>query len=156
MFFFPCSTNFIDTINGLVTIRAFGWVEATIAKNDKLLNTSQRPAYLLRMLQRWITLVLGIVVAALAVLVVTLSTQLRTATGFTGASMVSLMTFGKYLASLIHSFTLLETSMGAVNRLKTFSETTPREDLPGENIVPPVTWPEKGTIEIRDVSASFR
>ncbi|KAJ6780041.1 hypothetical protein PWT90_01213 [Aphanocladium album] len=29
------------------------------------------------------------------------------------------------------------------------------EDLPGEDIIPPESWPEKGTIEIADISASY-
>ncbi|KID84403.1 ABC transporter [Metarhizium guizhouense ARSEF 977] len=148
------TTNFIDTIKGVVTLRAFEWTEDARAKNDTILNTSQRPSFLLRMVQRWLTLVLGMVVAALAILVVVLATQLRTQSGFAGASMVSIMTFGKFIAAIIQNYTLLETSMGAVTRLKTFSESTPVEDPPGEHTAPPSSWPDRGVIEIRDVSAS--
>jgi ABC-type multidrug transport system fused ATPase/permease subunit len=150
------STNFIDTMKGVVTFRAFGWVEDAVARNKVILDTSQRPAYLLRMVQRWLAFILSMVVATLALLVVTLSTQLRTSSGFTGASMISIMTLGKYVAAIIHNYTLLETSLGAVSRLKTFGETTATEDLPGEDVIPPSSWPERGMIEIKDVSASFR
>lgn len=107
------------------------------------------------MVQRWLAFVLGMVVAVMALLVVTLSTQLRPTAGFTGASMVSIMTFGKVLANLVQMYTSLETSIGAVNRLKSFSDDTVAEDLPGETVVPPASWPEKGRIEIRDVSATY-
>ncbi|KAK5991347.1 ABC transporter FGM5 [Cladobotryum mycophilum] len=151
----PLYTNFLDTIKGVATFRAFGWTEDAVSLNNRLLDTSQRPAYLLSMVQRWLAFVLGMVVAVIALLVVTLSTQLRSNTGFTGASMVSLMSFGKTLSSLIQMYTLLETSIGAVNRLKSFSENTESEDKPGEDVVPPTSWPEKGRIEIRGVSASY-
>lgn len=84
-----------------------------------------------------------------------LATQLRTQSGFTGASMVSIMTFGKFIAAIIQNYTLLETSMGAVTRLKTFSESTPVQDFPGEHTAPPSSWPDRGVIEMQDVTASY-
>ncbi|KAF5120190.1 ABC transporter FUM19 [Metarhizium anisopliae] len=84
------------------------------------------------------------VVAALAILIVVLATQWRTQSGFTGASMVTIMTFGKFIAVIIQNYTLLKTSIGAVTRLKTFSESTPIEDPS-----------DRGVIEIQDVSASY-
>ncbi|KAH0437123.1 ABC multidrug transporter [Colletotrichum camelliae] len=150
----PLYTNFIDTIRGVVTFRAFGWTDEATRLNSSLVDTSQRPEYLLSMVQRWLSFVLGIVVALIAVLVVSLSTQLRSNAGFAGASMVSIMSFGRTLANLVEKYTLLETSIGAVVRLKSFSENTPRETLVGEVVVPPTSWPERGLVEIRGVSAS--
>jgi ABC-type multidrug transport system fused ATPase/permease subunit len=139
----------------VATFRAFGWTQASIAENNKLLDTSQRPAYLLAMIQRWLLFVLNVVIAVIAVIVVSLATQLRANQGFTGASLVTIMSFGDILANIIRMYTMLETSIGAVSRLKTFSETTQPEDLPGEDVIPPESWPSKGLIEIRDVSASY-
>ena len=70
--------------------------------------------------------------------------------------MVSLMTFGKTLANIVQMYTLLETSIGAVGRLKALSDDTVGEDGIGEDVVPPVSWPERGRIEIVGVSASYR
>ncbi|KAF3807197.1 ABC transporter FUM19 [Colletotrichum gloeosporioides] len=152
----PLYTNFIDTIRGVVTFRAFGWTDEATRLNSSLVDTSQRPEYLLSMVQRWLSFVLGIVVALIAVLVVTLSTQLRSNAGFAGASMVSIMSFGRTLANLVEKYTLLETSIGAVVRLRSFSENTPREKLAGEVVFPPASWPEKALVEIKGVSASYR
>ena len=55
------------------------------------------------MVQRWLTVVLGMVVAALGILIVVLATQLRTQSGFAGASMVSIMTFAKFIAAIIRT-----------------------------------------------------
>jgi ATP-binding cassette subfamily C (CFTR/MRP) protein 1 len=151
----PLYTHFLDTIKGLATFRAFAWTQASIAENNKLLDTSQRPAYLLAMIQRWLLFVLNVVVGVLAVIVVTLATQLRANQGFTGASLVSIMGFGESLANIIRMYTTLETSIGAVSRLKSFTENTKAEDRPGEDVIPPETWPSKGTIEIRNVMASY-
>ncbi|KAF6816591.1 ABC transporter [Colletotrichum plurivorum] len=152
----PLYTNFLDTIGGVATIRAFGWSEDAVRQNNALLDTSQRPAYLLSLIQRWLAFVLGMVVAVLALSVVTLSTQLRSNAGFAGASMVSLMSFGKILANLVQMYTQLETSIGAVGRLKSFSDATPREQMDGDHWAVPASWPESGKIEVKGVSASYR
>ena len=104
--------------------------------NNRLLDDSQRPAYLLAMIQRWLTFVLYLVVAAMAILVVVLTTQVRliTGTGFAGASLVTLMSFGDIVSQLIMMYTQLETSIGAVSRLKSFSEKILPESLSGEDI----------------------
>lgn len=149
------STHFVDTIKGVATLRAFGWTAASIVENNRHLDTSQQPAYLLAMIQRWLVFVLNVVVAIVAIVVVALATQLRSSQGFTGASLITIMSFGDFLAELIRCYILLETSIGAVSRLKTFSETTTPEDLPGEDVVPPESWPERGLVEIRNMSASY-
>lgn len=142
-------------MKGLATFRAFGWVEDSIAKNNRLLDNSQRPAYLLAMIQRWLTFVLNCVVMMLAVVIVAMGTQLSSNTGLTGASLVTLMNFGDSLAYLIRNYTQLETSLGAINRLKMFSENVKPESQEGEDVAPDESWPQRGEIEIRGVSASY-
>ncbi|KAK4152002.1 canalicular multispecific organic anion transporter 1 [Chaetomidium leptoderma] len=151
----PLYSHFIDTIKGIATFRAFGWVQEGIDQNYRLLDTSQRPAYLLAMIQRWLALTLQLVVAVLALAVVTLATQLRSNTAFTGASLIALMSFGDGLTQFIRFYTLLETSIGAVSRLKAFSENVKPESKEGEDVVPPKEWPLKGGIEINGVSAAY-
>lgn len=107
------------------------------------------------MVQHWLGFTLQIVVSILAVAVVTLATQLRSSTGLTGASLVTLMTFGDILNYIIRWYTELETSLGAISRLKTFSETVQSESVDGEDEIPPKEWPVRGAIEIRGVSASY-
>lgn len=150
------STHFLDTIRGVATFRAFGWAQGGIDLNNRLLDTSQRPTYLLAMVQRWLGFALQTVVAVLAVVVVTLATQLSSSTGLTGASLITLMTFGDILNYIIRWWTQLETSIGAVSRLKNFSEKVQSESLDGEDVVPPREWPLKGGIQIAGVSASYR
>ncbi len=107
------------------------------------------------MIQQWLALVLQLVVTGLAVILVSLATQLAAAPSFAGASLVTLINFGDNLSHLVIMYTMLETSIGAVARLKTFGEAVQPEDLPGETVVPPEEWPQLGRIEIRDLSASY-
>ncbi|CAI4214351.1 unnamed protein product [Parascedosporium putredinis] len=151
----PLYSHFIDTLKGIATIRAFGWTIQNVRRNEYLLNESQRPAYLLVMIQQWLSFVLQMIVAGIAILLVSLATQVTASATFTGASLIVLMTFGEVLTFLIIIYTSLETSIGAVARLKTFSDTVKPEDLLGEDIELPEEWPSRGHIEINDVSASY-
>ncbi|KAK4202032.1 putative multidrug resistance-associated protein [Triangularia verruculosa] len=151
----PLYSHFIDTIKGIATYRAFGWIPESIKKNNALLDTSQRPAYLLAMIQRWLAFTMQMVVAVLAVAVITLSTQMRSNTAFTGASLVTLMIFGEAFSYIIRFYTMLETSIGAVSRLKAFGETVKSENREGEDLMPAEDWPSKGEIKIEGVSASY-
>ena len=107
------------------------------------------------MIQEWLMATLQLLVAGLAVILVALSTQLDTGAGLTGASLVTLLSFGEILADLIRNYTALETSIGAVSRLRSFGETVKPEDKDGEDILPPPEWPQGGRIDIRGVSASY-
>lgn len=151
------STQFLETLGGLPTIRAFGWGKSALELNHKLVDKSQRPFYLLLMLQQWLTLVLDLVVTGLALLIVGLAVRLRdsVSVGLTGVSLVQLISFAETLKLLIQFWTSLETSIGAVARIKNFREETPDERLPGENHAPPSDWPASGAVEIREISASY-
>ncbi|KAK4463066.1 P-loop containing nucleoside triphosphate hydrolase protein [Cladorrhinum samala] len=151
----PLYTHFLDTVNGIITLRAFGFTASEIQKNAGLLNTSQRPAYLLVMIQQWLTLVLDLVVMAIAALLTTLAVRLHSNSGFTGASLVTLMGFGENISAIVIFYTRLETSIGAIARLKTFNETVKPEDKDDEDIIPPEEWPQSGVIELKGVSASY-
>lgn len=107
------------------------------------------------MIQQWLALSLQLVVMVISVIVVTLATQLRTNSGFAGASLVTLMTWGEVISTLIRYYTQVETSIGAVSRIKTFSEKVRSENLDGEDMELPEEWPDQGSIEIRGVSASY-
>ncbi|KAH7129421.1 ABC transporter [Dactylonectria estremocensis] len=151
----PLYAHFIDTLSGLVTLRALGHIDASMATSNSLLDTSQRPAYLLAMIQRWLQLVLRLIVMVIATIIITLATQLRTDSGFTGATLLTLMNFGDMLATIVQSYTTLETSIGAVARLKTFSSSTESESQPDVEATLDNKWPQRGQIEIKDVSASY-
>jgi ABC-type multidrug transport system fused ATPase/permease subunit len=107
------------------------------------------------MVQRWLALVLSLVVMFVAIVLVTLVTQLRANSSVTGASLVTLMSFSQSLSNIVRFYAAMETSISAVGRLKNFSSTTKRECLPGEHLEPGEDWPERGEIEIRGLSASY-
>jgi ABC-type multidrug transport system fused ATPase/permease subunit len=107
------------------------------------------------MIQQWLNLVLDLVVMVMAVTLTTLSVRLHSNSGFTGASLIALMSFGANLSGIVIFYTRLETSIGAIARLKMFSEKVKPEDGDDEDIVPPEQWPQSGVIELKGVSAKY-
>nr|RBQ93412.1 hypothetical protein FVER53263_06312 [Fusarium verticillioides] len=135
----PLYTQFLETLSGLATIRAFGWRDAVIQANHSLVDRSQRTFYLLMIVQRWLVLVLDLTTAALALLLVSLA----------------LISLSETVNLLIQFWTSIETSIGAVARIKQFAEETGEENLPGETHQPPAQWPDKGAIQINNLTASY-
>lgn len=89
----PLYSSFLETTAGISTIRAFGWESRFRAKNNHLLDLSQRPHYLMYCSQRWLNLVLDLIAGAQAVLVVGLAVGLRRSTspGLLGVSLNSIL-----------------------------------------------------------------
>ena len=153
----PLYSHFLETLEGLSTIRSFGWQPRFMRTNMERLNQSQRPYYLLYCIQRWLELVLQLLVGAMAVIVVALATTLRSTSngGLLGISLNAVLAFHLSLQGLITSWTLLETSLGAIARLKTFETNTVPEDRPQEIVEPGNDWLNRGGLEFRNVSASY-
>jgi len=153
----PLYTHFTETLEGLSTIRAFGWQDQFMKENLKRLDTSQKPYYLLYCIQRWLNLVLLVLVGIMAVAVMALATSLTgtTSAGRLGISLTSVVTFNGILSYLLTFWTMLETSIGAIARLKAFEEGTASENKEQETFIPSNEWPEHGAIEFLDVSASY-
>ncbi len=154
----PLYSLFEESLSGLATIRAFGWQKALEDKNHALLDRSQRPFYLLFAVQRWLTLVLDLLVAAVAVMLIVLVVALRgtVGAGGVGLALLSVIQFGQSIKLLVTFWTTLETHIGSVARIKSFAETTVSEDQPGETHVPPPGWPSTGAIEFENLSASYK
>ncbi|TQS33828.1 hypothetical protein Golomagni_05814 [Golovinomyces magnicellulatus] len=153
----PLFGHFLETINGLASIRAFNWTETYINKSFGLLDAAQKPWYLLNCIQRWLTLVMDLIVAALVVIMMGITISIRDKINPTllGVALVQLMNLGMELKGLILQWSMLETSLGAVTRIKTFVEHTPSESLPGEDYTPAQGWLSQGTLEVQNVAIQY-
>lgn len=151
----PLYTQFSETLEGLATIRAFGWQSFVEEKAKALLDRSQRPFYLLFAVQRWLTLVLDLVVAAIATILIVLVVELKgqLSAGYVGVALVNVVLFSQSIKLLISFWTQLETHIGSVARIKNFTTDAVAEDQVVENHIPPPDWPSEGKIEINDITA---
>ena len=153
----PLYTHFIECLSGLITIRAFGWSNSFVERAMILLDNSQKPYYLLFCIQRWLSIVLDLMVAILAVLLMVLVVELRESVqpGYVGLALLNVLSFSSSLIWIVKQWTALETSIGAVSRLKKFTATTTDENCQGESEQVSDAWPTKGAIEFRITSASY-
>ncbi|KKY16042.1 putative abc multidrug transporter [Phaeomoniella chlamydospora] len=154
----PLYTQYLESLAGLPTIRAFGWQHFEQDINFELVNTSQQPFYLMLMVQRWLTLVLELISVGLILIITGLAVGTRhsVSTGFTGVSLVNIVNLSVSLQSLITWWTVLENSLGAVARIKNFCEVTEPEPLPHEVNKPPKEWPGNGNVEFKNISVSYK
>lgn len=153
----PLYCQFTEMMAGLTTVRAFGWQRALEKKNRYLLDRSQRPFYLLFAVQRWLQLVLDLLVAAVAVMLMVLVVELRgfLSGAYVGVALLNVILFSQHLKLVLQYWTMLETHIGAVARVRNFSSTVATEDGPNENSSIPKDWPANGAIEFNGVYASY-
>ncbi|KAF4333749.1 Canalicular multispecific organic anion transporter 2 [Fusarium beomiforme] len=151
----PLYTQFTEITTGLSTIRSFGWTNELLDESFGMLNISQKPFYLMFCIQRWLELVLDLFVAGMAILLVTIALRIpgTTSEGAIGLAMVNLLGLNLTLTTVIDQWTTLETSLGAIARLKSFIQSTPNENKQGETEIP-ANWP-LGEVVFDSVTASY-
>lgn len=153
----PLFAYLVESAEGLATIRALRWEAPLKHRAMTLLDRSQRPHYLLYAIQCWLNFVLDMMVGGLAVVLVTLAVVVRqTGTGSVAISFSNVLGFSAVLAQLVTSWTQLETSLGAIARLRAFERTTPQELEKSGTAEPPRDWPSQGGMEIRNLSATYK
>ncbi|KAI0126126.1 putative ABC multidrug transporter [Xylariales sp. AK1849] len=153
----PLYRIFTETATGIATIRAFGWKKEMATECLQLLDHSSRPYYMMYCIQRWLNVVLDLFVAAIAIILVGSALGLsNTATqGSIGLAMLNLMEFNQSLSMLINSWTGLETSLGAIARLKNFLAETKSEISDDDGDEPPPDWLQRGSIKFEKVTAKY-
>ncbi|CEL03679.1 hypothetical protein ASPCAL04825 [Aspergillus calidoustus] len=153
----PLFTQFLDLLQGLSTVRAFAWGPRFIERYLDLLDASQRPFYLLFCIQRWLALVLDLMTVVLVTVMMVLVVKLRDQLSpqLVALAFVQIMSFGQSLARVIQDWTKLETSLGAVARVKTFCTGTVSENRPTETGTVPENWPTHGHVVIEDLVAAY-
>ncbi|KAJ5736202.1 ATP-binding cassette transporter [Penicillium malachiteum] len=150
-------TTIVDTTSGASTIRAFGWQQKFQHKLDEALNNSQKPSYLLLSLQCWLKLVLDFLIALIAIILIALTIGYRdTTTGADiGLALNLIIVANTTLLKLVQSWASLETSLGAVSRLKNVQDSLLIEDEGREISDPGPQWPLSGETLIENVSVAY-
>ncbi|KAK7403629.1 hypothetical protein QQX98_010594 [Neonectria punicea] len=153
----PLFSHFLESIHGLATIRAFGWIQPYTDKTLLRIDDAQKPAYLLNCIQRWLTLVLDMVVAFLTIILVVLAVVLREKVNpsLLGVALVNMMRLGGNMKGIILYWSILETSLGAIMRIRAFSENTPTELEPQEGRQPMGNWPATGNLKVNNLAVQY-
>lgn len=155
----PLFSHMMETYGGLDSIRAYGWERRFCDKNLELLDRSQRPFYTLFCIQRWLTLVLNLIVTFVAVVLVVAAILIRglSSGNEIGVALLSIVTFTQTLSSLISAYTSLEASLGAIARIMSFTTHVKPEDDPTLSLIEsPWNGPSPSKIEFRGATVSYQ
>ncbi|KAG5797000.1 hypothetical protein H9Q69_003963 [Fusarium xylarioides] len=150
-------SSFLESVEGVVSIRSFGWVKQAENTNMNCLDKSQQPTYILLCLQLWLNIVLDLVIATMAVILIALAVLLEgsTSAGQIGMSLNIVLAANSTLLALVTSWTNLEISLGAISRLKTLEAETVAEEQSLSGAVVPEFWPSRGAVQVRDLTVSY-
>ncbi|PYH55612.1 P-loop containing nucleoside triphosphate hydrolase protein [Aspergillus niger CBS 101883] len=155
----PLFSHFLETLSGLVTIRAYGWQDSYTRRNLHKINESQKPFYALLSVQQWLGLMLDLVAAGIAVVLATIAVMTKGSTdsGLIGLALINIVGFGSAIKKLIVFWAQLETSVGAVSRVRSFVGRVGSEHKDGERNEGSVgpNWPERGELVFDAVVASY-
>lgn len=153
----PLFNSVGEMITGLEHIRSYRRDEKLVRQSLELLNDSQKAYYHMITIQRWLTFVLdvlGVVMVAILMSVALVVVD-STSQAALGLSMINLTAFAILNKQVIEGWTKMETSLGAVKRLKDFELNTPCEEDGPNTRDPPPDWPAQGRIEFKNVSAYY-
>jgi ATP-binding cassette, subfamily C (CFTR/MRP), member 1 len=152
----PVYSHLSETVDGIETIRAFGWKDKfQVLALDKL-ETSQKPMYMMMCIQRWLNLVLDLITAGMGVLVISLAFSIPSSTdpGLLGVSLTTVLSLTWGLRELVLMWTQMETEFASVTRTKTFVEETPNENIQDSTADPPLSWPA-GNVHVSNMTIKF-
>lgn len=153
----PLCAQFTESALGLQHIRALGWEHETIAKSYRLIDNAQKPHYHILAAERWLGLTMDTVsflAAFVLVIVAVWLNHITTASGV-GLSLLSLISLSFDATQFIDQWMKLESSLGALSRLKDMVQRTPLEEDPEDEAQLPDGWPYDGEIIIKDVTAHY-
>lgn len=153
----PLYAKLNEMLSGVEHIRSFGWQSQTLEQSLQLIDNSQTPFYYMFTIQRWLYIILTLTGSGMSIIIGTLALYLRSSTSqaSAGLGLINNLHFTVSWALFIQRWTKLETTLGAITRLKSFVQETPSESDDGCSAQPP-NWPAHGAIEFKDVSARYR
>jgi ATP-binding cassette, subfamily C (CFTR/MRP), member 1 len=147
----------LETVQGGPIIRAFKWQREAADENSRNMDESHKSMYLYTCLQRWLNVVLDMIIAGIGVGAVTLAVIFRDYT--TGADIgivLNLMLIaGMTLLAWVENYTRIEISLGTISRIKEVDQETPQESQVQEKHIPPPEWPQAGCVELTGVTAAY-
>ncbi|OAA75848.1 ABC multidrug transporter [Akanthomyces lecanii RCEF 1005] len=153
----PLYTFFQESADGLRYIQSSQSQQKNLELGHRLLDESQLPFYLMYCIQQWLNIVLGLTstFVAFVLVMITLFTEDSTSKPAVGLAFLGILAFNRTIEFLLQSWTQLETSLGALLRLRQFKKETPQENKQAL-VTLPENWPSVGKVDITNVTARYR
>ncbi|KAL4789715.1 hypothetical protein BDV19DRAFT_20483 [Aspergillus venezuelensis] len=154
----PLYQQFGETLNGIVTIRAYGDGPRFIIDNHQRINSYNRPHIYLWAANRWLAFRVDITGALVSFLTATfiLSNIGRIDAGAAGLSLTYAVTFTENVLWLVRLYSEVQQSMNSVERVKEYLEVEQEAPPVIEDSRPPANWPTRGEVKFSNYSTRYR
>jgi ATP-binding cassette, subfamily C (CFTR/MRP), member 1 len=147
----PVLSLLLESLDGLATVRAYGWASWYLRRGIEVLERSQVPFHFLQSAQVTLNLSVDLFVATLALVVICIAVVLRnTSGGSLGLALFSIVGLGQSVKGVVFFWTSLEITLGAVARIRDFTQDTQSEH--DSDTKPAAEWPSRGEIRFNQVT----
>lgn len=153
----PIHQHFQETLVGVTTIRAYCDERRFLVDNMERIDNNNRPFFYVWLANRWLSFRSGfvgsLVILFSAALAVMASNKLDS--GKVGISLSFAVTFTRSAFWVLRCYAQVELSMNSVERVQEYINDTKQEPPAHTPHDPPASWPEKGEIEVHDLSIRY-
>jgi ABC-type multidrug transport system fused ATPase/permease subunit len=154
----PLYQQFGETLNGVVTIRAYGDGQRFIHDNHRRIDAYNRPHIYLWASNRWLAFrvdMTGAMVAFFSAAFVLLNIG-RIDAGAAGLSLTYAVTFTENILWLVRLYAEAQQNMNSVERVKEYLDVDQESQAIIPDRRPPRGWPSRGSVKFVDYSTRYR
>ncbi|KAL1981719.1 hypothetical protein VTN96DRAFT_2276 [Rasamsonia emersonii] len=154
----PLYQQFGETLNGIVTIRAYGDSQRFILDNHRRIDAYNRPHIYLWASNRWLAFrvdMTGAMVSFFSAAFVLLNIG-RIDAGAAGLSLTYAITFTENILWLVRLYAEAQQNLNAVERVKEYLEVDQEAQAVIPDSRPPPGWPSQGAVEFVNYSTRYR
>ncbi|PYH98668.1 multidrug resistance-associated protein [Aspergillus ellipticus CBS 707.79] len=154
----PLYQQFGETLNGIVTIRAYGDGPRFLVDNHRRINAYNRPHIYLWASNRWLALrvdVVGALVSFFTAIFV-LANIGKIDAGAAGLSLTYAVTFTENVLWLVRLYSEVQQNMNSVERVREYLEVEQEADAVIPDSRPPSNWPSGGAVNFVGYTTRYR
>ncbi|KAE8321309.1 hypothetical protein BDV39DRAFT_186013 [Aspergillus sergii] len=154
----PLYQQFGETLNGIVTIRAYGDGPRFLVDNHRRINDYNRPHIYLWASNRWLALRVdwcGALVSFFTAVFVLLSIG-KIDAGAAGLALTYAVTFTENVLWLVRLYSEVQQNMNSVERVKEYLEVEQEAAAVIPESRPPAHWPSGGAVEFANYTTRYR
>ncbi|PKY06331.1 ATP-dependent bile acid permease [Aspergillus campestris IBT 28561] len=154
----PLYQQFGETLNGIVTIRAYGDGPRFIVDNHRRINAYNRPHIYLWASNRWLALrvdVTGALVSFFTAVFV-LTNIGKIDAGAAGLSLTYAVTFTENVLWLVRLYSEVQQNMNSVERVKEYLDVEQEAPPVVPDSRPPADWPADGAVDFINYTTRYR
>lgn len=154
----PLYQQFGETLNGIVTIRAYGDGPRFLVDNHQRINSYNRPHIYLWAANRWLAFrvdITGALVSFVTASFILLNIG-KIDAGAAGLSLTYAVTFTENVLWLVRLYSEVQQSMNSVERVKEYLDVEQEAPPVIEDARPPADWPTHGTVQFASYTTRYR